>query len=66
MGEFKSILGKVARKGQFSLTEIASNHSDVFGWSLSQRREDVFDRKGISHFHTTHLCTFNILFFRGD
>lgn len=43
MREFWSISGKVAREGQVSITDTASHHSKVFGWSVSQR-EDVFDR----------------------
>lgn len=66
MGEFRSISGKVAREGQFSRTEIASLYSKVFGYSLSQWREVVFDRYEISHFDITHLWAFNTLSFLGN
>lgn len=60
MGEFRSISGKVAREGQFSMiTETASVYSKVFGWSMSQR-EGTFD--SFCHFRITPLGAFNILF----
>lgn len=46
MGEFRSILGEVPRKGQFSTpTERASHHSKVSGWSMSQRKVCVTDNR---------------------
>ena len=63
MGEFRSILGKVAGEGQFSITEIASLHSKAFGWTLSQRREDCVWQTG--HFplpYYSFVCSQYTLF----